>query len=238
MNSFGAMSSPVKQPLSSVLAPPTISNSSPSKVQQPPNLTPLNLNTSQSTQPLSLVNEHKNIPTVATPPVVPTMESIQKSACNGVPDAKLVGEKIEGTLTTKIEPKVSQNQVNNSVNVKITNESIVSELKPQVSEIENLSQKKDDKINLSNNQMDKVLPGMVETTINELPKPEETPKSEIVIAKPKENDTKINQDSTGIQAIVQTNPGQTATLEKVEVSLPNTSKGAVRRKREHKVSFS
>lgn len=241
MNSFGAMSSPVKQPLSTVLAPPTISNSSPSKVQQPPNLTPLNLNTtSQSAQPLSLVNEHKNIPTVVAPPVVTTMENIQKSStCNGVPDAKSVGEKIEGTLMTKIEPKVSQNQVNNSVNVKNTNESTVSELKPQVSEIENLSQKKDDKINLSINQMDKVLSGVVETAINELPKPEDAPKADIVIAKPKENDTKVNQDLTGVQAIVQTNQGQTATLEKVEqASLPNTSKGVVRRKREHKVSFS
>lgn len=236
MNSFGAMSSPVKQPLPTVLAPPTISNSSPSKVQQPPNLTPLNLNTSQSAQPLSLVNEHKNVTAVA-PPIVTTMENIvqKSSTCNGVPDAKSVGEKTEGTLTTKVEPKVPQNQVNNSVNVKNTNESTVPELKPQVSEIENLSHKKEDKINLPINQADKILPGVVETTVNVIPKPEEAPKPEIVVAKPKENDTKVNQELIGIQAVVQTNQGQTASLEKVEQATPsNTSKGGVRRKREHK----
>lgn len=224
MNSFRAMSSPVKQTLPTVLAPPTISNS-PSKVQQPPNLTPLNLNTSsQSAQPLSLVNEHKNVPIVITSPVITSAENnVQKStACNGVPDVKPIGEKIEEALP-KIESQLPHNQVNNQ---------LLSDVKTKVSEVENLSQKKDDKHNLLPiNQTDKV--GQ-----NEPIKPEESPKSENV--KPKEIDTKTTQESTEMQGIVQTNQGQTSSPEKVEqakLNMPNTSKAAVRRKREHKVSF-
>lgn len=239
MNSIGAMSSPVKQSLPTVLAPPTISTSSPSKVQQPPNLTPLNLNTSQSAQPLSLVNEHKNVPIVIPPPVMTSVENIvQKStACNGLPDSKPIGEKIEEALP-KIESQVPHNQVNSSVNIKNANELPLSDVKPQVSDVENLSQKKDDKNNLPNNPTDKVLPEGIEKSVTETPiKPEESSKSENASAKPKENDTKVNQESTEIQAVVQTNQGQTASPEKNEQTSPNTSKVAVRRKREHKVSF-
>lgn len=232
MNSFGAMNSPVKQPLPAVLTPPTISNSSPSKVQQSPNLTPLNLNTtSQSAQPLSLVNEHKNVPIVIPPPVVTSVENIvpKSTACNGVPDAKQIGDKIDETLP-KIESKVSHNQVNNSINVKVTNESPLSETKPRESGVENLSQKKDDKSNLPINQTDKVLPITIEPSI----KPEELPKTENATAKPKENDTKTNPESSETQAVVSTSPGQTNSSEKNEQA---SSKAAVRRKREHKVCF-
>lgn len=229
MNSIGAMSSPVKQPLSTVLAPPTISNSSPSKVQQPPSLTPLNLNTSQSAQPLSLVNEHKNVPIVIAPPVITSVENIvQKStACNGIPEAKPIGEKIEEALP-KIESQLSHNQVNNQ---------LLSDVKTKVSEVENLSQKKDDKHNLPITQTNKVCPEVL--SINEPIKPEESPKSENIVAKTKENDIKTNQGSIEIQAVVQTNQGQTVSPEKIEqakLNMPNTSKGAIRRKREHKVS--
>lgn len=239
MNSIGAMSSPVKQPLPTVLAPPTISNSSPSKVQQqPPNLTPLNLNTSQTAQPLSLVNEHKNVPIVIPPPVITSVENIvqKSSGCNGIPDAKPIGEKIEEALP-KIESQVPHNQVNNSVNVKNTNELPASDVKPQVSEVENLSQKKDDKSNLPISQTDKVLTEVVDTCVNEPTKLEGSTKSEIVVAKPKENEIKVNQGSTEIQVAVQSNPGQTASPDKVEQASANTSKGTVRRKREHKVCF-
>lgn len=239
MNSIGAMSSPVKPSMPPVLAPPTISTSSPSKVQQPPNLTPLNLNTSQSAQPLSLVNEHKNVPIVITPPVMSSVENIvqKSSACNGIPDNKPIGEKIEEALP-KIESQVPHNQVNSSINIKSANElPPLSDVKPQVSEVENLSQKKDDKNNLTNNQTDKVLSEGVETSIKEPPvKLEEPSKPENAVAKPKENDnTKVGQEPTEIQTVVQTNQGQT-TPEKNEQS-PNTSKVAVRRKREHKVSY-
>lgn len=229
MNSIGAMNSPVKQSLSTVLAPPAIPNSSPSKVQQPPNLTPLNLNTSQSAQPLSLVNEHKNVPIVIAPPVITSVENIvQKStACNGVPDAKPIGEKIEEALP-KIESQLSHNQVNNQ---------LISDVKIKVSEVENLSQKKDDKHNLPISRINKVCSEV--SSINESIKPEESPKSENIVAKLKDYDIK-NQGSIEIQTIVQTNQGQTASPEKIEqakLNMPNTSKGAVRRKREHKVSF-
>lgn len=233
MNSIGAMSSPVKQPLPTVLAPPTISNSSPSKVQQPPNLTPLNLNTSQSVQPLSLVNEHKNAPIVMT-----SVENIvQKStACNGLPESKPIGEKIEEALP-KIESQTLHNQVNNSGNVKSANETLLSEVKPQVTEVENLSQKKDDKNNLPISQTDKVLPQIIDTSVKESIKTGELPKSENVVSKPKENDAKVKQDSNEVQAAaVPISQGQTISSEKVEQAASNTSKGAVRRKREHKVS--
>jgi len=228
MNSIGAMNSPVKQPLPTVLAPPAISNSSPSKVQ-PPNLTPLNLNTtSQTAQPLSLVNEHKNVAIVIPPPIVPSVDNIvQKTiACNGVPDTKPNGEKIEEALP-KIESKVLHNQVTNSINIKSNNETSLTELKPQISEVENLSQKKDDKNNLPISQSEKVLLG-----VNELSKPEESLKSENVVVKLKESDSKVNQESTELYTAVQINQGQTS-AEKIEQS-SNTSKGAVRRKREHK----
>lgn len=233
MNSFGAMSSPVKQPMPTVLAPPTISNSSPSKLQQPPNLTPLNLNTSHSVQPLSLVNEHKNVPNVIPPPIMTSVDNIvQKStACNGIPDTKPIGKKIEESLP-KIETQILHNQVNNSVNVKNANESTISEVKPQVSEVENLSQKKDDKNNLPIIQNDKVLPEAIGDPI----KPEEKHKTENVIAKPKENDTKVTQESTENKAAAQTNQGQTASPESIEQSNVNSSKVGIRRKREHKVS--
>lgn len=237
MNSIGAMSSPVKPSMPTVLAPPTISTSSPSKVQQPPNLTPLNLNTSQSAQPLSLVNEHKNVPIVIPPPVMTSVENIvqKSSACNGIPENKPIGEKIEEALP-KIESQISHNQVNISINTKSSNElPPLSDVKPQVSEVENLSQKKDDK---NNQQTDKVLSEGVETSIKEAPiKLEESSKSESTVAKPKENDNiKVNQESTEVQAVVQTNQGQTAS-EKNEQTSPNTSKVAARRKREHKVSY-
>ncbi|VVC25535.1 Hypothetical protein CINCED_3A020225 [Cinara cedri] len=225
MNSIGAMSSPVKQSMPTVLAPPTISNSSPSKVQQPPNLTPLNLNTtSQSVQPLSLVNEHKMAPIVIPPPVMTSVENlVQKSAsCNGIPDVKTIGEKF-GEALPKIESQIPYNQVNNSVNDKNANESSISGVK---SEVENLSQKKDDKNNLLISQTDK--------GFSEVGTSAKSPKSENVVAKHKENDNKINQESAEVQAAVQTNQGQTASPEKTEQIAPNTSKGAVRRKREHK----
>lgn len=236
MNSIGAMSSPVKQPLPTVLTPPSISNSSPSKIQQPPNLTPLNLNTSQSAQPLSLVNEHKNIPIVISSPIMP-VENIQKSVCNGIPpDAKPIGEKIEGVLP-KVESQITHNQINNSVNVKNTNESPVPEIKPQVSEVENLSQKKDDKNNLIINQTDKVLPEVDEISINESIKPKESPKSENIVVKSKEKDTTGVHESTEIQLVAQTNQVQIVSSEKTDQTSPNTSKSAVKRKREHKVSL-
>lgn len=217
MNSIGAMSSPVKQPLPPVLAPPTIiSNSSPSKPQQPPNLTPLNLNTSQ---PLSLVNEHKNVPIVIPPPVLPSTENIvpKSTACNGIPDAKPAGQKIEEVLS-KIEAQAAapRNQMNNSGKGSI--EPSLNEVKPQASGIENLSQKKEEKNNLP---------------VNESIKPDESSKSENL----KENDTKVNKEFTESQAGVQANQGQTASPEKIEQPSPNTSKGAVRRKREHKVGL-
>jgi len=239
MNSIGAMNSPVKQPLPTVLAPPTISNSSPSKVQQPPNLTPLNLNTSQSAQPLSLVNEHKNIPIVIPSPVMTSVENIvpKTTACNGLPDTKPIGEKIEGALP-KIESQVLHNQVNNSVNVKSANESPLSEVKPQVLEVENLSQKKDDKNNLPIVQTDKVvLPEVIVPSLNEPIKPDDIHKTENVVSKPKENDIKVSQESTEIKVIGQTNQGPTVSVEKNEQAPVNTSKVGVRRKREHKVSF-
>lgn len=231
MNSFGAMSSSVKQPLPTVLAPPTISNSSPSKVQ-PPNLTPLNLNTtSQSAQPLSLVNEHKNVPVF----VSPVENIVQKSsACNGVPDGKSTTEKIEG-VTTKIESKLSHNQVNDSVTGKNSSETAVTELKPRASEVENLSPKKDDKSNLPISQTDKILSGVTETSANEPIKIEKSPKPDVI--KPKENDTKANPESNEIQSAVQTNLGQIVLPGKIDQSSPNTTKNAVRRKREHKVSL-
>lgn len=233
MNSIGAMSSPVKQSMPTVLAPPTISNSSPSKVQQPPNLTPLNLNTSQIAQPLSLVNDHKIVPIVISPPVMTSVENIvQKSTpCNGIPDVKPIGEKF-GEALSKIDSQIPHNQVNNSVNDKNANESSILDVK---SEVENLSQKKDDKINLPLNQTDKIL-SEVGTSVKDATKPGELLKSENLIAKPKENDAKVNQELIEVQAVVQTNQGQTAS-EKIEQIAPNTSKGAVRRKREHKVSF-
>ncbi|XP_060833496.1 uncharacterized protein LOC132917010 [Rhopalosiphum padi] len=236
MNSIGAMNSPVKQPLPTVLAPPTISNSSPSKVQQPPNLTPLNLNTSQSAQPLSLVNEHKNIPIVIPSPVMTSVENIvpKTTACNGLPDTKPIGEKIEGALP-KIESQVLHNQVNNSVNVKSANESPLSEVKPQVLEVENLSQKKDDKNNLPIVQTDKVvLPEVIVPSLNEPIKPDDIHKTENVVSKPKENDIKVSQESTEIKVIGQTNQGPTVSVEKNEQAPVNTSKVGVRRKREHK----
>lgn len=237
MNSIGAMSSPVKQPLPNVLAPTTISNSSPSKIQQPPNLTPLNLNTSQTTQPLSLVNEHKNTPIVISSPIVSSVENIvQKSSCNGIPDAKPIGEKIEEALP-KIESQVTHNPPNNSVNIKNTNESL-SEIKTQVSEVENLSQKKEDKNNLVISQTDKVLPTVEETSVNDSIKQEELSKCENLIAKPKENDNPDIQKSTETQSLaVQPNQGQTASPEKTDQSSPNTSKGTLKRKREPKVSI-
>uniref|UniRef100_A0A2S2Q2F8 Uncharacterized protein n=1 Tax=Sipha flava TaxID=143950 RepID=A0A2S2Q2F8_9HEMI len=232
MNTIGAMSSPVKQPLPTVLAPPTISSSSPSKVQQPPNLTPLNLNTtSQSAQPLSLVNEHKNVPIVMT-----SVENIvQKSAaCNGLPDVKPIGEKIEEALP-KIESQSIRTLVNISGNGKSANETSLSEVKPQVSEVENLSQKKDDKNNLPISQTEKVLPEVIDKSAKELIKTEELPKSENVVSKMKENDGKIKQEPTEIQAaVVSLNQGQTALSEKVDQTSSNTLKVAVRRKREHK----
>lgn len=235
MNTIGAMSSPVKQPLPTVLAPPTISSSSPSKVQQPPNLTPLNLNTTaQSAQPLSLVNEHKNVPIVMT-----SVENIvQKSAaCNGLPDVKPIGEKIEEALP-KIESQTLRTQVNNSGNGKNANEIPLSEVKPQVSEVENLSQKKDDKNNLPISQTEKVLPELVDKSAKESIKTEESPKSENVVSKVKENDAKIKQESTEPQAAAMSiNQGQTVLPDKVDQVSSNTLKGAVRRKREHKVSF-
>jgi len=234
MNSIGAMNSPVKQPLPTVLAPPTISN--PSKVQQPPNLTPLNLNTSQSAQPLSLVNEHKNIPIVIPSPIMTSVENnVPKSTtCNGIPDTKPIGEKIEEALP-KIESQVLHNQVNNSVNVKSINESSLSEVRPQVSEVENLSQKKDDKNNLPIVQTDKVvLPEVVVTSINDPFKSEEVNKTENVVSKPKENDTKVSQDSTEIKTTAETNQGPTVSPEKTEQA---PSKVGIRRKREHKVSL-
>jgi len=236
MNSFGAMSSPVKQPL---LAPPTISTTSPSKVQQPPTLTPLNLNTSQSAQPLSLVNEHKNAPVIPSP-VITSVENVQKStACNGIPDAKIIGEKIEEALP-KIESQISHGQVNNSVNIKNANElpqkEALSDNKSQVSEVENLSQKKDDKNNLPVRQVEKTLPEVTSMPYKEPIKPEELLKSENPVFKPKENDAKVNQGSTEIQTAIPTNQGQTASSEKIEQTAPNSSKVAVRRKREHKVS--
>ncbi|CAH1726757.1 unnamed protein product [Aphis gossypii] len=236
MNSIGAMNSPVKQPLPTVLAPPTISNSSPSKVQQPPNLTPLNLNTSQSAQPLSLVNEHKNIPIVIPSPVMTSVENIvpKTTACNGLPDTKPIGEKIEGALP-KIETQVLHNQVNNSVNVKSANESPLPEVKPQVSEVENLSQKKDDKNNLPIVQTDKVvLPEVNVTSLNDAIKPDDIHKAENVASKPKENDIKVVQESTEIKAVGQTNQGPSVSVEKIEQAPVNTSKAGVRRKREHK----
>jgi len=240
MNSIGAMSSPVKQQLPTVLAPPTISSSSPSKVQQPPNLTPLNLNTtSQSAQPLSLVNEHKNAPVVISPPVITSVENVQKStACNGIPDAKAIGEKIEEALP-KIESQIPHSQVNNSVHIKSANEllqkEILSDVKSQVSEVENLSQKKDDKNNLPVCQVEKALSEVTAMPCKEPIKPEELPKSENIVAKPKENDSKVNQGSTEIQTAIPTNQGQAAS-EKIEQTAPNSSKVAIRRKREHKVS--
>lgn len=240
MNSIGTMGSPVKQqPLPTVLPSPTISSSSSSKVQQPPNLTPLNLNTtSQSPQPLSLVNEHKSAPIVIPPPIITSVENIQKSACNGIPDEKAIGEKIEEALP-KIESHVSRNQVNNSVNVKHSNEMPQKEAFSDVkSEVENLSQKKDDKNNLPIRQAEKALPEVTTMPCNNEPiKSEEQPKSENIVAKPKENDTKVNQESTEIQAVISTNQGQTASPEKLEQMVSNTSKIAVRRKREHKVSL-
>ncbi|XP_029346496.1 uncharacterized protein LOC100162126 [Acyrthosiphon pisum] len=236
MNSIGAMNSPVKQPLPTVLAPPTISNSSPSKVQQPPNLTPLNLNTSQSAQPLSLVNEHKNIPIVIPSPIMTSVENIvpKSTACNGIPDTKAIGEKIEEALP-KIESQLLHNQVNNSVNVKIANESPLSEVKPQISEVENLSQKKDDKNNLPIVQTDKVvLPEVIVTSISDPIKPEELRKTENLVSKPKEHDAKISQDSPEIKTAAETNQGPTVSSEKAEQALVNTSKVSVRRKREHK----
>lgn len=236
MNSIGAMNSPVKQPLPTVLAPPTISNSSPSKVQQPPNLTPLNLNTSQSAQPLSLVNEHKNIPIVIPSPVMTSVENIvpKTTACNGLPDTKPIGEKIEGALP-KIETQVLHNQVHNSVNVKSANESPLPEVKPQVSEVENLSQKKDDKNNLPIIPTDKVvLPEVNVTSLNDAIKPDDIHKAENVASKPKENDIKVVQESTEIKAVGQTNQGPTVSVEKIEQAPVSTSKVGVRRKREHK----
>jgi len=230
MNSIGAMNSPVKQPLPTVLAPPTISNSSPSKVQQPPNLTPLNLNTSQSAQPLSLVNEHKNIPIVIPSPIITPVENIvpKSTACNGIPDTKPIGEKIES--------QVVHNQVNNSVSVKSANESPLSEVKPQVSKVENLSQRKDDKNNLPTVQTDKVvLPEVIVTSINDPIKPEEIHKTENAVSKPKENDTKVSQDSAE-KTTPETNQALTS-LEKTEQAPVSTSKPGIRRKREHKVSF-
>jgi len=242
MNSIGPMSSPVKQPLSTVLAPPTITSSSPSKVQQPPNLTPLNLNTtSQSSQPLSLVNEHKNVPIVIPPAVITSVENVQKStACNGIPDIKTVGEKIEDALP-KIESQVLQNQVNNSVNVKNASElpqkEVNSDVVPQVSEVENLSQKKDDKNTFLVRTTEKSLPDITASSCIESIKVVGLPKSENIVAKPKENDTKVIQESTEIQAaVIPTNHSQTAS-EKIDLTTSNTSKVAVRRKREHKVSF-
>lgn len=234
MNSIGAMSSPVKQPLPTVLAPPTISSSSPSKVQQPPNLTPLNLNTtSQSPQPLSLVNEHKNVPIVMT-----SVENIvQKStACNGLPDVKPIGEKIEEALP-KIESQIPHNQVN-SGNIKSSNETPISEVKPQVSEVENLSQKKDDKNHLPISQTEKVLTEVIDTSAKDSIKTEESSKSENVVSKPKENDAKVKQESTDVHtAAVSINQGQTGLSEKIEQASSNTSKGVIRRKREHKVNL-
>jgi len=239
MNSIGAMNSPVKQPLPTVLAPPTISNSSPSKVQQPPNLTPLNLNTSQSPQPLSLVNEHKNIPIVIPSPIMTSVENIvpKSSSCNGIPDTKPIGEKIEEALP-KIESQLLHNQVNNSVNVKSANESPLSEVKPQISEVENLSQKKDDKNNLPIVQTDKVvLPEVNLTSISDPIKPGELHKTENLVSKTKEHDAKVSQESPEIKTIAETNQGPTVSSEKSEQALVNTSKVSVRRKREHKVSF-
>lgn len=239
MNSIGAMSSPVKQSLPTVLAPPNISNSSPSKVQQPPNLTPLNLNTSsQSAQPLSLVNENKNAPIVIPPPVITSVENVvQKPAtCNGVPETKLIGVKIEET-GHKIEQQVPHNQVNNSVTVKNIIESPPSEVKSQqVSEIENLSQKKDEKM-LAISKEDKVVTEKIEKTENEPIKPVEPCQTEILPKKCTENDTQVVQEPTESKTVVQTNQEQTASSEKIEQATQNTSKGAVRRKREHKVSF-
>lgn len=235
MNSIGAMSSPVKQPMPTVLAPPSISNSSSSKVQQPPNLTPLNLNTtSQTAQPLSLVNDHKLVPIVIPPPVMSSVENIvQKStSCNGIPDVKPIGEKF-GEAVQKIDSQIPHNQVINSVNDKNATELSISGVK---SEVENLSQKKDDKNILPISQTDKILSD-VGTSVKDTTKPGESTKSENLTAKSKENDTKINQELIEVQAVVQTNQGQTASPEKIEQIAPNTSKGAVRRKREHKVSF-
>jgi len=238
MNSIGAMNSPVKQSLPTVLAPPSISNSSPSKVQQPPNLTPLNLNTSQSAQPLSLVNEHKNIPIVIPSPIITPVENIvpKSTACNGIPDTKAIGEKIEEALP-KIESQVLHNQANNSASVKSANESPLSEVKPQVSEVENLSQKKDDKNNFPTVQTDKiVLPEAIVTSTNDPIKPEETHKTENAVSKPKENDTKVSQDSAE-KTVAETNQGSTISLEKTEQAPVSTSKVNIRRKREHKVSL-
>lgn len=233
MNSIGAMSSPVKQPLPTVLTPTTISNSSPSKIQQPPNLTPLNLNTSQSAQPLSLVNEHKNTPIIISSPIVSSENTNQKSACNGIPEVKPIGEKIEEALP-KIESQVTHNQVSNSNNIKNINESPLSEMKPKESEVENLSQKKDDKTNLAISQTDKVLPAIGEISTNESIK-QELLKCENLLSKPKENDNTNVQDSTEIQCTAQPNQGQTASPEKIDQS-PNTSKNTLKRKREPKVS--
>lgn len=227
MNSFGAMSSSVKQPLPTVLTPPTISNSSPSKVQ-PPNLTPLNLNTtSQSAQPLSLVNEHKNVPVF-----VSSIENTaqKSSACNGVPDGKSTTEKIEG-VTPKVESKLSHIQANDTAIVKNSNETPALELKLQGSEVENLSPKKDDKSNLPINH-EKILPDIIDTPANEPIKLEKSVKPDV--AKPKDNDIKANQESNEIKISVQTNQGQAVLPVKIES--PNASKNVVRRKREHKVS--
>lgn len=237
MNSIGAMSSPVKQPLPSVLAPPNISTSSPSKVQQPPNLTPLNLNTtSQPAQPLSLVNENKSAPAVIpSPPVVTSVQNIvsKPTSCNGVPEVKPNGGKVEEAVS-KIEPPVSRNQVNNSV--KSINESPIPEIKTAgVSEVGNLSQKKEDK-SLTVSQTDKVLPETIEAPVIEPIKSEESPQNENVAIKPTENVTQVNQEVPENKAAISTNQGQTASPEKNEQSSSSTAKVAVRRKREHKVS--
>ncbi|XP_050421526.1 transcriptional regulator ATRX homolog [Adelges cooleyi] len=243
MNSVGAMSSPVKQPLPpTVLAPPNISTTttSPSKVQPPPSLTPLNLNTTaQAAQPLSLVNEHKTALTVVPSPIVNSVETtVQKSSsCNGVSEAKTIEKKAAEPpnahqQTTNTNIVTLKNIIEPPTDVKIT----ASVPAPKA---ENLSQKKEEKTTiLPPKKADTVLPN-VKAPVNEVAKSESG--SESTVVKPVENESKVSQEPTEAQTAAKSNQEQvssvtvSATPEKIEQGLPNISKVAAgKRKREHR----
>ncbi|XP_050544716.1 uncharacterized protein LOC126907456 isoform X2 [Daktulosphaira vitifoliae] len=242
MNTVGAMSSPVKQPLSPPVLTPNITNSSQPKVQTPPSVTPLNLNNvAQTAQPLSLVNENKNTNNGNPTLLACSNDAIIKKSvpCNGVSDVKPIEKKVEDVVPKPEQPIIASqhnfagNKCANvpTSNLKIHNPtSTTTDIVNTVTEVENLSKKKEEKVSLPDKVENEFPP--VEINVSEPVKVEE--KTKPVAVKQDENEPQVKQEPptealTSIQCEKEkhVSASDTLTPEKSEHLLPiNASKVA------------
>lgn len=248
MNTIGAMNSPVKQPLPTSVLTPSITNNSQLKVQNPPSVTPLNLNTAaQSSQPLSLVNENKNINNGNQTPLSSSNESPTKKSvpCNGVSEIKPVEKKVEEVVPKPEQPiltsqlnSLAENKNSNVPTTSLKIQNPTSTTTDTVTTVENLSKKTEEKVS-SSDKVENELPP-VETPTSEPVKIEE--KIKPVDVKQNENESQVNKEPIEVPTIVKSDKechdskNATETLEKSDHSSP-TKVAGVKRKKELKVNY-